>query len=540
MWSDGMPLTVSSINIPNKQQLAKRFQDTTMKDGISHDSTFYKIPDLFVSEQYDEHGNCFMWSTNALAFNAWVPINCSTKVNHPFVVCENNLNINLTRRLYTRPKSQCNSRYLEFNGHCIKISKNMSKQHITHFSQKTKLDDAVLVRLLTAWTMPLYTGQRRQTICIVKWYENDNCECYTSIDTYYMENKTWHSDKNCTCNMNHPSLIMVPQIKTVVPNYLFACEDGNFKLMKYLCDGEDDCRGRDDERNCFHICSNHTNCAKGCISPNCICSQLYIQCTLGGCVHQTFVCDGIVHCPADDRDELMCQYQFIGKTPSSRQLNNAFSLCNSFSRENYPNNEICLLTRDIYGQTKHCSNTEHLRYCVDFRCPNHYKCLGSYCIPLHLVCDGIKDCPTGQDEDHCKEFDCQGYFQCKGMQLCLHLNYVCDGVIDCLLYNDDELHCDGFQYLKGCESFGFTVTCNSVTLASLQSISKHGHRKAIILTSSIITNANIEFGRFFGLRMLNLTDTRFIQNLYPRAFTHLSQLRVLDLTNVGIRLDRNH
>ena len=492
MWSDGMPLTISYLNILNKQQPAKRFQDTTMTDGISDGSKFYQNRDLFDSETVEVHGNCFMWSTNVLVFNAWFPINCSTKVNRPFIVCEKKLDMDRTNYFYKRSKLQCNPMYIEFNGYCIMISKMVSNQQITRFSQTSTLNDTVLIRLLTAWTMPLYTGQKRQTINIFKWRTNYNCECYTSFDTFYMENKTWHNDNNCACNMNHSSLIIVPQIKAVIPNYLFSCENGNFILLTYLCDGVDDCLSRDDERNCFHKCSNHSDCTKGCISPNCICQQLYHQCTLGGCVQQTFVCDGIVHCPSDDSDELTCQYQFIKKTLRKRLFNNALSLCNSFSNESYPNTEICLLTRDQYGVTEHCSNTEHLRFCVDFRCPNHYKCFESYCIPLHLVCDGVKDCPTGQDEVHCGEFSCHGYFHCKGMHLCLHLIYLCDGVVDCYLYNDDELYCDSFHYPKGCESMGFTVTCISVTLASLQSISKQGNRKAIILTSSIVNDAMID------------------------------------------------
>ena len=76
----------------------------------------------------------------------------------------------------------------------------------------------------------------------------------------------------------------------------------------------------------------------------------------------------------------------------------------------------------------------------NFRCPNHYKCFESYCISLHLVYNGVKDCPAGQDEVHCGEFACQRYFQCKGVHLCLHMNYLCDGVVDCYIYNDDELY----------------------------------------------------------------------------------------------------
>ena len=541
MWSDGMPLTISYLNILNKQQPAKRFQDTIMRDGFSDGSKFDRNRDLFVSEKVEVNGNCFIWSSNVLVFNAWLPINCSTKVNRPFIICEKKLDMDRTNYFYKRSTFQCNPMYIEFNGYCIMISKRVSNHQITRFSQNSTSNDKVLIRLLTAWTMPLYTGQKRQTINIVKWHDKYSCECYTSFDTFYMDNKSWHNNNNCTCNMNYSSLIIVPKIKAVVPNHLFSCKDGNFILMAYLCDTEDHCRRRDDERKCFHICSNHSDCTKGCISPNCICKQLYHQCTLGGCVHQTFVCDGVVHCPADDSDELMCQYQFSKKTLRNLIFNNALSLCNSFSNERYPNNEICLLTRDQYGVTEHCSNTEHLRYCVDFRCPNHYKCFESYCIPLHLVCDGVKDCPTGQDEDRCREFSCHGYFRCKGMHLCLHLNYLCDGVVDCNLYNDDELYCDSFQYPKGCESIGFTVTCISVTLASLQSISKQGTAKAIILTSSIVNDAmiNIPFSKFPLALLLNLSDTHFAQNLHPLAFKHLSQLRVLDLTNVSIYLDKN-
>ena len=52
--------------------------------------------------------------------------------------------------------------------------------------------------------------------------ENDNCECFTSIDTMYMymENKTWYQE-SCNCIMKYPTLIIVPQTKDLISNDIF-------------------------------------------------------------------------------------------------------------------------------------------------------------------------------------------------------------------------------------------------------------------------------------------------------------------------------
>ena len=160
-----------------------------------------------------------------------------------------------------------------------------------------------------------------------------------------------------------------------------------------------------------------------CTLPECICAPLYHQCTRGGCVQRSMVCDGVVNCFDDVSDELACGILPDLDAHKKRLLNHNLSFCNSFSNETYPNTEICLLVRDRYRATKHCPNTEHLHYCADFRCPNHYKCSESYCIPLHTVCYGVKVCPEGQDEEHCSNFTCRGIIRCKSMNLCLHLSY---------------------------------------------------------------------------------------------------------------------
>ena len=498
---------------------------------------------MFVTEPIDEAGSCFIWSTNVLVSDAWLPINCSSKVAYPFRICEKKLKTNKTQLFYKRRNIQCSLKFLEFNGFCIRISEHSSNKRVAHLQWDARefLNNAIFVRILTAWTIPIFTdGHTRHAINVMLWHEiNNNCECFTSVDTRYMEVKTWYYE-NCNCSIKYPTLLIVNQTKAVLPNNLFSCDDGTFKQLTYRCDGEIDCSRKEDEHKCFHICSTHTDCYLDCTPPECTCGQLYHQCTLGGCVHQTFVCDGVAHCPADDSDELMCQYQLTKSTQKKRLLNDAFSLCNSFSNETYPNNEICLLTRDQYGVTEHCSNTEHLRYCVDFSCPNHYKCLESYCIPLHLVCDGVSDCPIGQDEEQCEEFVCQGYFQCKGTHMCLHFNYLCDGVVDCPLHRDDEQFCDEFQCPTDCECIGFTVTCITVTPSTFQSIWRHKDRKAIILKSnnSVLNSADIVFKHFPLLLILHLRDTRFAHPLYPDVFSHMPQLRILDLSNTGMKLQK--
>ena len=542
LWSNGMPMTISYLSITNNQLPAKRSRNTLATNGSTTITASDIQNDQFVSEHMVNNGSCYIWSTNVLALDAWLPINCSTIVAYPFIVCEKILKTNPTLLFYKRLNHQCTLVFVEFNGYCIRIINNASKKPILHLKQDAEplLNNAVLMRILTAWTIPLFTGQRRHAINIVIWREKNKCECFTSVDTLYMEIKTWYYEKNCSCNMKYPTLAMVSQTITSTPNNIFSCDDGSFKQVVYRCDCEKDCDGNEDEQNCSHICSTYPNCYLDCTLPECTCAQLYYQCTHGGCVHQTYVCDGVVHCLVDDSDEVMCQYQLTRNHQKKRFLNDAFSLCNSFSNETYPNNEICLLTRDQYGVTEHCSNTEHLRYCVDYRCPNHYKCLESYCIPIHLVCDGIEDCPIGQDEEHCDEFSCQGYYQCKNTHMCLHLNYLCDGVVDCPLHRDDEQFCDEFQCPSNCKCIGFTVTCITVAPSTLQSIWRYKDRKAIILRSnnSLVNIANIMFKHFSWLLILNLTNTRFARNLYPHAFSHMPQLRILELSNTGIILQK--
>ena len=77
------------------------------------------------------------------------------------------------------------------------------------------------------------------------------------------------------------------------------------------------------------------------------------------------------------------------------------TLCDYGSPECFQPDRICSFERDIYGDPAHCTDTGHLRFCKSHECPDAFKCHGSYCIPVHMVCDMIADCPDDEDEHEC-------------------------------------------------------------------------------------------------------------------------------------------
>ena len=109
-----------------------------------------------------------------------------------------------------------------------------------------------------------------------------------------------------------------------------------------------------------------------------------------------------------------------------------------FSLEN-----ACVYDTEGDGTLTQCGNGAHLKLCRYMGCPTStYKCPMSYCIPYWMLCNGLIDCPDGEDEAHCPLSRCPpGYFRCKGEVICLHMKYRCDGIIHCNLHNDDEKAC---------------------------------------------------------------------------------------------------
>ena len=115
----------------------------------------------------------------------------------------------------------------------------------------------------------------------------------------------------------------------------------------------------------------------------------------------------------------------------------------------------------------YCEDGSHIGWgsnCRFIECRQHFKCMMSYCIPTRKLCDGVIDCPVGEDEANCNEYICPGHMRCSGVTYCVPPHEICDGISHCLR-QDDEKYCQVCS--QGCQCKRTGIYCYNVT-GSLQ------------------------------------------------------------------------
>ena len=152
---------------------------------------------------------------------------------------------------------------------------------------------------------------------------------------------------------------------------------------------------------CIHEDKPASNsfCSLSCVRVNCHCTNGFFQCDSEGCVSLSYICDGKFHC-RDHSDEFMCPLELA---TDKRKERSKFldPLCLYKSIQDFNDNPIMMI-------------------CTYDECSRHFKCWNSYCIPLHFLCDGILQCPYGDDEDECHDLTCVGLFRCRESNICVH------------------------------------------------------------------------------------------------------------------------
>ena len=250
---------------------------------------------------------------------------------------------------------------------------------------------------------------------------------------------------------------------------LFYCEDGSVIADVLVCNGRNECKSSEDEQQCS-ICS-----WSNAVLLSCVCDMFSYQCEGGGCVHYDHICDSFADCPEGD-DEFHCNdenkfpYFIINVTtgffitdlcdpPSGDML-----MCRT-KLQCYNSSAICHYDHSG-GVMAYCEDGSHIgsgSKCRFIECRQHFKCMMSYCIPTRKICDGIIDCPVGEDEANCEEYICPGHMRCTGVTYCVPPHEICDGISHCPR-QDDEKYCQVCPH--GCQCKGTGIYCYNVTAHS--------------------------------------------------------------------------
>ncbi|XP_070177754.1 G-protein coupled receptor GRL101-like [Littorina saxatilis] len=194
-----------------------------------------------------------------------------------------------------------------------------------------------------------------------------------------------------------------------------------------VCDHRADCLDSSDEELCVF-----TPCK----------AEEQIQCgSIGQCIPRQKMCDGPEDC-ADGSDERNCARERMDLIP-----------------QDPPPALVYTRWQNWFGPT---INTFVVMPHKGRSCPEgFFQCVeDDYCLEVQFRCNGVRDCPGGEDEARCGEYSCPGMYRCRGSRVCYRANKLCDGRGDCPQH-DDELFCD-LQCPANCTCYGLAFTCPRV------------------------------------------------------------------------------
>ena len=326
----------------------------------------------------------------------------------------------------------------------------------------------------------------------------------------------------CALNQHLRSAINISSgcISTRPP--MFQCDRGlqnenvHFKVLMdefsliphtLVCDGRENCLGGLDE--------------SFCILPECE----EFKCGNNQCARFSDICDGTRNC-ANNEDEKLCRTK------------------RSMYRTHFTFTD---LYRPWVFAKNHVSGKEKTD-CISSS--EHFVCPGSRCLTVNYYCNGVQDCPGGEDEGpHCQDFLCPGFYRCRGSHACIHINQLCDGQAHCPL-SDDEHFCDFSCPHDSCVCRGWEFTCSlpytvhDYPLVRYVNASRSGMNLGHFDKLNYLIHLDLSYCKIRTLpdmieinnvRIVNLSKNK-ITTVFIGLFANLKNLRELDLSYNPITL----
>ncbi|KAH9644190.1 hypothetical protein HF086_008679, partial [Spodoptera exigua] len=217
----------------------------------------------------------------------------------------------------------------------------------------------------------------------------------------------------------------------------YPCRDGSCINIAYLCNGRHDCSQGEDEYNCRSSCPPDS-----------------FTCNPGSRVLCAGKCNGNPECDGGE-DEEGCEgiliYQVFYIIYIIRIV---FKACE------HECDGRCLPTTDICNGIRDCSDGSDEDNCYHCDRPDDFRCDNDECIQYSLRCNGIAECLDGSDEKNCNktmitspEQQCTSeQFKCLSDNTCIDMNFLCDYHVDCE-DGSDEANCpcpeDSYQCYNG-------------------------------------------------------------------------------------------
>ena len=168
---------------------------------------------------------------------------------------------------------------------------------------------------------------------------------------------------------------------------------------------------------------------------------------------------------------------------------------------------VCLARDKLCDGLKHCEDGEDEQECDQRTCTEEeFRCSSGRCIPEAWKCDQRPDCDSGEDEVACAASCAPGQWLC-GEGRCIEAVLLCDGTRDCGLGEDedpdlcscgeDEMRCEAGGCVEAGARCDGRVQCpdrsdewNCVSLVNttleIRSASKRIHQVILTLISRVI------------------------------------------------------